>query len=156
MVLNSALARSASTSTITFYPFTPNPTQPSHLLFYYYIVSYDRDTAAERTDGPTLENSGYLQFSLSKQTETISSEFLKPRLGRQIWHSACINIPPDTVEAVSLSISGHGVLAAIDDVSLNPGPCFIGNQALILGFFFVKLFAIQNPHKLASCNISFS
>ena len=134
MVLNSALARNASTSTLTFDPFIPNPTQPSHLLFYYYIVSNGRDTAAERRDGQTLENSGYLQFSLFTQTEIISSGFLKPRLGGQLWYSACINIPPDTVDAVSLSFSGHGVFAAIDDVSLNPGPCFIGNQALLLGF----------------------
>ena len=38
MVLNSALTRTASTSTIDFHPFTPNVIQPSYLLFYYFII----------------------------------------------------------------------------------------------------------------------
>ena len=53
----------------------------------------------------------------------ISEAFLPQRLERKIWYSACINIPSQTVEAVTLSVTGYDVFAALDDVSLNPGHC---------------------------------
>ena len=123
MVLNSALARNASTSTITFHHFIPNNTEPSYFLFYYYIVPKVRVTPAATIRVQPSDNIGTLKYKLSTETEVISEGLLEPRLGRQIWYSACINNPPKTLEAVSLDVTGQDTYAALDDVSFNPGHC---------------------------------
>ena len=123
MVLNSALAKYASTSTITFHHFIANNIEPSFLLFYYYIVPKVKVTPAASTRVQPSDDIETLKYKLSTETGVISAGLLEPRLKRHIWYSACINIPPQTLEAVSLTVTGQYIFAALDDVSFNQGHC---------------------------------
>ena len=125
MVLSSASHKTPATSTITFTPFTLQTSDPYYLLFYYYIITYSTNDEVTKMseEGQNMHSPPYIKYSLTAGNTVIDEGVLEQKLGVEIWYSKCLNLPVNTAEAMTFSVTGYDIYSAIDDISLHIGNC---------------------------------
>ena len=90
-------------------------------MLYYYIVAANKYDPS--TTGQSPDSEHFVKYSVSAGNKVIADGFIEQRIGRKIWYSKCVSLPPGQAEELTFSVTGFEVNVAIDDITLNAGSC---------------------------------